>query len=73
MSIAYNDVLVTAMNINDGLIPKLILDTRLSTGDIARVTAIKTKIDGTTDLSRREVNELLQIIKKSITRIDGTA
>jgi hypothetical protein len=73
MSAAFDDVLVVSMNVANGLLDKLKIDTRLSTADQAVITALQVKIDASENLTRREVNQVRAIIEKALTTIAKTA
>ena len=45
--LAYNDTIYTAMNITNGVIDKMILDTRISPEERGRWTLLNTIIDAT--------------------------
>ena len=70
----YNDALLTAMMVTNGIIDKMIADTgRYSATQILKLTAIRAKIDASGDISREDLNFLDMMLRKACSILGRTA
>lgn len=66
--IAYNDVIITAMNITDGLVDKMKVDTRLSASERGYWTEMNRLFDATTNIPAELMNKCMFSLQNFVSK-----
>ncbi len=69
--IAYDDVLVVALNITNGIVDKMKIDTRLNATEVGYFTEMNRLYDASENIPARLMNQCMHVLLGTMAKLSG--